>query len=147
MDLSQPILNVMTKDPICLDPAWSISQAGRLFESSHFRHLPVVESGKLIGILSKSDFNCYRRGLEMIGTRGQDQITGNLLVADMMTPDPVTLPAGATIKDAMAIFSKHEFHALPVVMGSRLVGIFTTRDLIRLFNFKSSAPGLEPHVQ
>jgi len=50
---------------------------------------------------------------------------------DIMTPDPVHIEHDASIRDAVDILIKADFHALPVVEGKKLVGILTTHDLLR----------------
>jgi CBS domain-containing protein len=143
MDLNQPISNVMTAHPVCLHPSNAIKYADTLFQSHRFRHLPVVDQGKLVGIITKSDLYSFQRGFE---TGSNNRVTVQLKtgqVKDIMTPQPVTLAPNAPVRDAMLEFSKNDFHAIPIVDGDQVVGIFTTIDLIRLFAHKSSAPGLE----
>lgn len=50
-------------------------------------------------------------------------------VRHTMTPDPITLPAGASLGEALDLMVRHEIHELPVLDGRRLVGIITERDL------------------
>ena len=46
---------VMTKDPFCVSPATSLEEAMNIITSRHFRHLPVVEGGRVLGIVSSGD--------------------------------------------------------------------------------------------
>lgn len=50
-------------------------------------------------------------------------------VRHTMTPDPITLPAGASLGEALDLMVRNEIHELPVLDGRRLVGIITERDL------------------
>ena len=145
MELNQPISSVMTRDPICLGPVANLKQVEEAFRNNQFRHLPVVEGGILVGILSKTDITCFKRGVEMTSPHRHAHISRSARVLDLMTSKPVTLAPDATIRDAMTIFSKSDFHAIPVVEGKRVIGIFTTRDLFRLISQKRISPGLEPH--
>jgi CBS domain-containing protein len=52
---------VMTRDPTVLPPRQSAIEALRLMEGGHYRHLPVMNDGKVVGIVSRFDFN----GLEL----------------------------------------------------------------------------------
>lgn len=52
---STKIEDVMTADPICAEPAVEISKATQMMLDGGFRHLPVVQDGKLIGIVSLRD--------------------------------------------------------------------------------------------
>ena len=55
-----PLRRVMTKEPACLPPRHKAIEALRLMRDGGFRHVPVVENGVLIGVVSRGDF----RGLE-----------------------------------------------------------------------------------
>jgi CBS domain-containing protein len=55
-----PLRQVMTKDPHCLPPRHTAIHALRLMRDGGFRHVPVVEEGVVIGVVSRGDF----RGLE-----------------------------------------------------------------------------------
>jgi CBS domain-containing protein len=59
-DLATPLRQVMTKNPHCLPPRHTAIHALRLMRDGGFRHVPVVDDGVLIGIVSRGDF----RGLE-----------------------------------------------------------------------------------
>lgn len=59
-DGATPLRQVMTKDPHCLPPRHTAIHALRLMRDGGFRHVPVVEEGMVIGIVSRGDF----RGLE-----------------------------------------------------------------------------------
>jgi CBS domain-containing protein len=53
-------------------------------------------------------------------------------IKDIMTPDPVTIPVHAPVRDAAALLKKHHIGGLPVMDGDRLVGIVTESDIIAL---------------
>lgn len=53
-----------------------------------------------------------------------------MLARDVMTRDPQTLPATASVREALAVFNKHGFRHLPLLdEGGRLVGLVSDRDL------------------
>lgn len=55
-----PLLEVMTSDPTCLPPGATAIDALRLMWDCGFRHVPIVDQGRIVGIVSKGDF----RGME-----------------------------------------------------------------------------------
>ena len=59
-DSNMPLRHVMSKDPHCLPSRHTAIHALRLMRDGGFRHVPVVEEGVVIGIVSRGDF----RGLE-----------------------------------------------------------------------------------
>ncbi len=54
-----------------------------------------------------------------------------LTINEVMKADPVSVDSTSTIKEAAEIFSKNEFHALPVLHDGHLSGIITTTDIIK----------------
>lgn len=108
----------MTRDPVTISPNDSLAVADARMQTGNFRRLPIVDDGKLVGILSQQDLNNFRDHLE------------SARVSAAMTPHPVTVSSSATLERATALLSKHKIGALPVVDGGKLVGIITTGDLL-----------------
>jgi len=125
----------MTKEVLTINVTNSLREANALFSKYNIRHIPVVSGEKLIGILSKTDILRISFG----NTFGEDQTGSDEAIFDMlsinqvMKHSPVTIESEDTLKDAAEILAKHEFHALPVVEGEKLVGIITTTDIIKCF--------------
>ena len=110
----------------------------KLFEAHHLHHIPVIQNGKLAGIISLTDFLRVTLGAE-ITEQGEafdnDGINSVILeyvtVEKLMTPNPVSLKPDSTLKDAIKLFEVNMFHAIPVVENEKVVGIVSTLDLIR----------------
>jgi CBS domain-containing protein len=95
-----------------------------------FRHLPVVDADqRLVGMLSERDLRA-RLGTEV--ERFPDAASDLLSepVEATMRPDPITISSDAALRDALEIFADERIGALPVVEGSRLVGIVSYVDLL-----------------
>ncbi|MCB0687490.1 MAG: CBS domain-containing protein [Saprospiraceae bacterium] len=124
MNLKSPISEIMTKDVIVLGASDSLAEAERVFGNHSLRHAPVVHKGELVGMLSVVDL---RRSLEF-----DDNINERRLakVNQVMTSDPVSVQVGATIGEVGRLFTEDDFHAIPVLDGSRVVGIISTTDII-----------------
>ncbi|MEO9871419.1 CBS domain-containing protein [Ekhidna sp.] len=135
MKKREKVENVMTKDVQTVNITNSLKQANDLFNKYHIRHIPVVSGDKLIGILSQTDILRISFG----NTFGEEQTGSDEAIFDMlsinqvMKHSPETVSPDDTIKDAAEVFSKREFHALPVVKNEKLVGIITTTDIINYF--------------
>ena len=108
---------------------------------NNIHHLPVVVEGKVIGILSKSDYLRLLHGFTLFktekSTEYNDAIMRSLLVGEVMTKQVATLAPDDTLEMAAGFFRENLFHALPVVSKGKLVGILTTFDLIT-FAFSES---------
>ena len=114
----------MTTKPASIGPCAPSSDARHLLESGGINHLPVVDNGKLVGIVSTSDLlKLYLLDEELTGaTTTVDQI---------MQPDPISLVDTGTLREAAEKLSTGGFHALPIVDEDKhLVGIVTSTDLI-----------------
>jgi CBS domain-containing protein len=120
-----PINRIMTTDPATVGPDAAVADAKTMLESGNMHHLPVVDEGKLIGIVSSSDL------LKIDSLANGSGSLAEITVNRIMTSDPVVLESQANLRDAAKILSDGGFHALPVVdPDHNLVGIVTSSDLI-----------------
>lgn len=125
----------MTQQPLTIDVKQELSDVMEIVRKHHFRHIPVVHKGDLVGIISKTDldrlsFSDFLPDQE----DADDAIVEMLSVSQVMTHKPRVVTATETIFNVAKILSKEEFHALPVVDDldkKKLVGIVTTTDVIR----------------
>ncbi len=129
-----PVRHVMTGDVTALPPTGRPSELRRLLRQKPFHHIPIVDHGRLIGIVSA--FDLARVSLDAwVGDSetGDAEIDARFSIPDLMTADPQVIDAGDPAWRAAEILAEGQFHALPVVEGDRqLVGIVTTTDLLRL---------------
>ena len=135
MQNTTPISKIMTRKPSTVRPEDNLETVRTIFEQHGFHHVPVVEDGKLVGIVSYTDYLRIIR--ELYGNaqeqRSNDRLLHTLFVKQVMTEHPVCLAPVDTIEDALKIFKTNHFHAIPVVEGDRrLVGILSTHDLIKV---------------
>lgn len=119
------INRIMTADPSTVQPDDSVATAKELLESQCIHHLPVVEDGTLVGILSSADL------LKLHILRERPVALAAIKVSQIMEAEPVTLDVFADLVDVASKLSEGGFHALPVVEADNvLVGIVTSSDLI-----------------
>ncbi len=88
-------------------------------DAGRFRRLPVVESDKLIGIITERDLRQHWGYLD------------STKVNAAMTPDPLTVTPRDTAENAARLMLQHKIGGLPVLDDRQLVGILSTSDLIR----------------
>ena len=116
---------IMTTEPVMIGPGDSAAKARELLETSGIHHLPVVENGKLVGIVSSADL------LKLYLLDEDVPLSALATVSQIMELNPVVLATTATLRDAAQKLMGGGFHALPVVDADRnLVGIVTSVDLI-----------------
>ena len=88
----------------------------------------------MIGILSLTDIMRLSFGQVYVGQEDADQAMMDLMTIEhVMRVHPKTISADHNIKEVAEMFTREEFHALPVVENEELVGIITTTDLIKYF--------------
>ena len=68
---------------------------------------------------------------DLLLDNAEETINQHLSVGELMTPAPISVPGSLPVKEAAELFSSHNFQSLPVVEEGKLVGIITTRDLIK----------------
>ncbi|TNE77239.1 MAG: CBS domain-containing protein [Bacteroidetes bacterium] len=129
MNLDGPISNLMTTDVKVVSPDQLLVDLKHIYEQIDFHsHIPVVENDKLVGIVSLINF------MHAIGAATLDDneaVYQTKTVKDIMTLNPVTIPADATIRDAAKVLSSGNFHSIIVANNGEVKGIVTTTDIIR----------------
>ncbi len=122
----------MTREVIAVSPGDKVRDASRILQDNRIHHLPVVEEGELVGIVSDTDIRKWILREEKVEEGGiVSRRTGT--VEEIMTRDVVTMNPWDTIEDALLILHKRRFGALPVVEGRKLVGIITKADILGAF--------------
>lgn len=110
-----------------------ISNVRKLMQSTGVHHIPVVSGENLVGIISWSDILNLSFG-QAFGTdeRAVDAVLDHSVTLEqVMKKDPVTLSQDGNVRQAAELLAKGDFHSLPIVSGSKLVGMVTSTDLIR----------------
>lgn len=134
MKKETPIETIMSKNIIALTREDDLQYAEMLFKKHKIRHIPVVNSESVIGMLSYSDLLRISFSDIADDEHHVDSIVYNMFtIEQVMTKTLITINSKTTIKEAAEILSNNEFHALPVVDDSILVGIVTTTDLLKYF--------------
>lgn len=112
----------MKTKPVTVTSEDYLAEAQEKMQAGSFRHLPVVEDGKLIGILTDRDLRQHV---------GQLQRTK---VNAAMTENVVTVGPHATLEEAAKLLLQHKFNGLPVVTeNGQLAGMITTSDILNAF--------------
>ena len=112
----------MTVNPVTFSPKEDVRVAFNTLTDRKIRQAPVLENGKLVGIVTDRDLR-----LAVVETLTEPGLT----VGSVMTRDPVTVNENSLLKDAAVVIGKNKFNALPVLSDSgELVGVLTTTDIL-----------------
>lgn len=121
----------MTSPVYSLSPQQSLTLADSLMQMARIRHVPVVEGGKLVGLVTHRDL--LAASISALTPLTKDERTTLQLavpVSRVMQTDVWTIHPGALAVAAARLMRDHRFGCLPVVEGDLLVGILTEHDLL-----------------
>ena len=109
-----------------LDIADGIMCMGRI------RHLPVLDAGSVVGVVSQRDLFRAALGAALaFGIRRPQELMRSLEIRDVMSRPAVTVEPGALVQEAARTMAEKKIGCLPVVESGRLVGILTENDVLR----------------
>jgi len=128
------VKNRMSADPVAVTPDTTLADASGLAREHRVRHLPVVEDGALVGIVSDRDLRtALPSPLEPHDPARADAVR-RTPVREAMTRDVVTVGPYDTVEDAARFLCRHRIGALPVVDAhGRLLGMITETDVLSAF--------------
>ena len=133
MKKNEPVTHVMTKNLITVHEADPVSKVRQLIEQHGVHHVLVVKGEQLVGIVSWTDI--MRVSFGEFGNQDGKHLDAILdhtyKMSDIMVANPISLPMTGTVRDAARLLSEGNYHALPIVDGSKLVGIVTSTDLLK----------------
>ncbi|MFE4106658.1 chloride channel protein [Almyronema epifaneia] len=113
-----------------------LAEVMQAFSRSHHRGFPVTHRGRLVGIVTQTDLSKVGNSLDT-----------SLRLADIMTPDPVTVNPEASLTHVLHLLNRLKVSRLPVVDELKLVGIITRGDIIRAESDQVSGKETEPGPQ
>ena len=132
---SLEVKDCMSIDPVTVDPNDSLQAVINLLRRRDVRSVPVMENGRLIGIVTDRDVRQVAPTYPLF--RDEDEIrryTERLTVTAAMTADPMTIAPDAPLAEAAKILETYRISSLPVVDRSgNLVGMLSVADLLRVF--------------
>ena len=136
--MNQEVRTIMTKDPVVASPDQSLSEISKLMMEAQLQQLPVVQDGKLLGMVTYFD----------LWKASQNTIDEHLLVRDVMTTKVVRITPKDKVGTAAELFADRRFKTLPVVnLNNELKGVVTAFDVIRsAFNEEYPQPILYQEV-
>lgn len=140
----QSVRDWMTPHPITIDPKTVLPDAHRLMQDSHIRRVPVVENGKLVGIVTLGDIReAEPSQATTLSIYELHYLLSKLTVERIMTRNPIIIAPDATIREAARLMLEHKIGGLPVVepQTGKLVGIITESDIFRIL---VQEPEIEP---
>jgi CBS domain-containing protein len=122
----------MAQNPATLDRNETLDLAESIMNLGRIRHMPVVDGGKLVGVVSQRDL--FRSALVTalgFGRKVTSSLVKTIRIKEVMTEKVITISPGSSIKDAARLMMDKKIGCLPVVDGDRLIGMVTETDMLR----------------
>jgi CBS domain-containing protein len=120
-------------------PATSVPQDASLldavltFRSTGFRHLPIVEGGHIVGVISDRDVQRVSPSLfSKLSEKEYNNVFRTTPLRDVMTRNPITVTPDTPLSEAATILDELKVGCLPVVQDGQLVGIITVIDMLKV---------------
>lgn len=113
----------MTRSVHTIGTQSPLTEAHRLMNEYAIRHLPVLEGGKLVGMLSQRD-------LHLVETL-RDVDPKQVLVEEAMSQDAYTVAPEASLAEVARTMAVHKYGSAVVARGEHVLGIFTTTDALK----------------
>jgi len=126
--------DLMTPDPLTVNPEMSIADVWDLMREVEIRHVPVVRSGTLVGILSDRDLGRVDMA-RLLKIEGANALRQELAtpIAQVMTSDVISVEPDTEVGDVIDLLIEHRIGALPVVDPDtqEVLGIISYVDVLR----------------
>ena len=130
---TKPLADVMTTQLHAVSPSERVIHARRMMLDHHVERLPVLDNGKLVGLIGEIDIAVGLARLKgSIADNHQPAALMRFLVQDVMKQTIITATPETSARDAVALMRQKDVGSLPVIRGDRIVGIVTRSDLLKL---------------
>ncbi|MBC7216659.1 MAG: CBS domain-containing protein [Candidatus Caldatribacterium sp.] len=124
----------MTREVVTIPSSTTILEAQKIMRESRVRRLPVVDGGRLVGIVTYNDL--LEASPSKATTLSRFELTyllSKMTVAEIMTRNVITVSPDVPIEEAALIMQRNQIGGLPVLEGERVAGIITESDIFEVF--------------
>jgi CBS domain-containing membrane protein len=134
-DKPEKVGDIMTREVVTVREEENLKKVMEGLDRFGFRHLPVVDGDKLVGLVTQRDLLMAQVSSLVPGTARdtmESQLEENAFIASVMSRDISTVTPETPIAEAARTMRDHKYGCLPVVDGDELVGIVTEADFLSL---------------
>ncbi|MBI2820426.1 MAG: CBS domain-containing protein [Acidobacteria bacterium] len=125
----------MTLQVEALEANQSLLDAVLLLRKSGFRHIPVLDQGRLAGVITERDLWRFSPTMLIpLSQKDYNRVFEETTIGKVMTREPQTIAPDAPLTAAVDLMFQNRLGCLPVMEADQLVGIITVRDMLRALN-------------
>ena len=126
------VTDIMMGSPVTLKPEDTLDLANDIISLGRIRHIPVVDAGRLVGLLSERDLmGAAASHVFGLKQKSKSALLKSVLIRDVMKKRVVTVAPETSIKDAAHLMADKKIGCVPVVSDGAIVGLVTTTDILR----------------
>ena len=126
------VTDIMMGSPVTLKPEDTLDLANDVISLGRIRHIPVVDAGRLVGLLSERDLmGAAASHVFRLKQKSKSALLKSVLIRDVMKKRVVTVSPETSIKDAAHLMADKKIGCVPVVINGAIVGLVTTTDILR----------------
>lgn len=151
------VKDVMSSDVLFVRPNWTVFDCAKAFEKNNISGAPVIENGKVVGVVSISDLikfmglklmdanvlaeepqglsmlllNLVKMGKDFVDFKKELERISKVAVKDVMSKFVVFVSPSANLYEAAKLMEENDVNRLPVIHNGRLVGIVARADLVK----------------
>jgi acetoin utilization protein AcuB len=127
------IRDIMTKNPKTVESETLVLDAQKLMNENSIRRLPVVDKGKLVGIVTYHDLLAASPSpATSLSVYELNYLLAKMKVKEVMKKNPVTISPDTPFEEALRLGQEKRIGSFPVVEDGKLVGITTESDIVRI---------------
>lgn len=127
------IKDMMTKNPITVDSKTLVLEAQKIMRENKIRRLPVVDKGKLVGIITQHDLLMASPSpATSFSVHELHYLLSKMKVSEIMKKNPVTITPDTPFEEALKIGQDRKIGSFPVVEKEKLIGMVTESDIVRV---------------
>ena len=130
--MTDRVRDIMQKKLVTISASERLSTVEDIMTLGHVRHMPVVQGGKLVGVVSERDL--LRTSLSVLSEHRDEERRAFLHVVEIgrvMSTPPIVVDPEASIDEAALVMAEKKIGCLPVLKGDELVGMLTETDVLR----------------
>ena len=126
------VREIMMGSPVTLAPNDTLDLANDVISLGRIRHIPVIDGGKLVGLLSERDLiGAAATRIFGLKQKTRSALLKSELVRNVMKKRIVIVAPDTSIKEAARLMAEKKIGCVPVMSNGRLVGLVTTTNILR----------------